>query len=128
MWEFNNIALKNGGSGYIVGVKLKTTQKSNVAKFRISLFHTKPDLLVDNVPNKYLYADRLKLIARIDLPAMSTGLIAAADSAEASDFELRIPFVCQSNTATIWGTLEPLDAFVPDSAQEFHIELTADTN
>ena len=116
------------GSGYIVGIRLVTSQKANTAKFRLHLYHTEPAAIYDNVLNKLLYVDAGKRIAAIDLPAMSTEDAATSTCAESADFSIRVPYHTKSNSTTICGVLECLDAFVPDAQQKFYVELLVDNN
>ena len=70
--SFPNIARVNGGSGYVVKARLLTDQKSNVAQFRVHLFHTTPTAIADNSPYLLLWANRANRIGYLDFPPMTT--------------------------------------------------------
>jgi hypothetical protein len=129
---FANLARVNGGSGYITKARLFTDQKTNVARFRLHLFHTAPTAINDNSPYTLLYANRANRIGHIDFPACATedptNSTAASARVVPDGVSLPLAFKCADGAKTIYGLLETLDAFTPASGQKFWIELTADNN
>ncbi len=122
--SFANCANANGGQGYIVKTRLLTNQKTCTARFRLSFYHTAPSPVNDNAPKPKLYANKDKLIGRIDLDPCSTE-DATSDAAFALSTAL-MPYVCAAADTTIYCILTTLDAFTPASAQQFYLEITCE--
>lgn len=121
----------NGGSGYIVGIRLLTDKKSITPQIRVHLLNSLTSVVVagDNVAYKAVYADILKRIGSYDLAAMSTAADATnSDYSGISDFTMRIPFNCAAGDTKIYFILETLSIFTPASAQKFTLELRIDQN
>ncbi len=122
--SFANCANANGGQGYIVKTRLLTNQKTCTARFRLSFYHTAPSPVNDNAPKPMLYANKDKLIGRIDLDPCNTE-DATSDAAFALSTAL-MPYVCAAADTTIYCILTTLDAFTPASAQQFFLEITCE--
>ena len=122
--SFANCANVNAGQGYIVKTRLMTNQKTCTARFRLSFYHTSPSPVNDNAPKPMLYANKDKLIGRIDLDPCNTE-DATSDAAFALSTAL-MPYVCAAADTTIYCILTTLDAFTPASAQQFFLEITCE--
>jgi len=122
--SFANCANANGGQGYIVKTRLLTNQKTCTARFRLSFYHTAPSPVNDNAPKPMLYANKDKLIGRIDLDPCNTE-DTTSDAAYALSTTL-LPYVCAAADTTIYCILTTLDAFTPASAQQFYLEITCE--
>jgi len=132
--EFQNAARVNGGSGYVVGVKITTNVKSLTPSIRLHLYNaSNPTVAGDNNLHVEKYADLAKRLGYMDMPAMTT----AADTAN-SDMSRTTDFGGQTNgihaiaatagTRSIYGLLETLTAFTPTTLQEFTVTLLIDQN
>ena len=122
--SFANCANANGGQGYIVKTRLLTNQKTCTARFRLSFYHTAPSPVNDNAPKPMLYANKDKLIGRIDLDPCNTE-DTTSDAAYVLSTTL-LPYVCAAADTTIYCILTTLDAFTPASAQQFYLEITCE--
>ena len=122
--SFANCANANGGQGYIVKTRLLTNQKTCTARFRLSFYHTAPSPVNDNAPKPMLYANKDKLIWRIDLDPCNTE-DTSSDAAFALSTAL-MPYVCAAADTSIYCILTTLDAFTPASAQQFFVEITCE--
>src|SRR3972149_10686800 len=122
---FTKLAGKPGGSGYIVGAKLTTDDKTVTARFRVHVFHTAPTQIIDNDPMSLLYADKIKRIDSFDLPGMSTEDATASTGAESINNDLRIRFLADGGNEDLYAMLSDIDGFTPASVQKFYLELTA---
>jgi len=122
--EFTGCANAVGGQGYIVKTRLLTNQKTCTARFRLSLYHTAPSPVNDNAPKPMLYANKDKIIGRIDLDPCNTE-DTSSDAAFVMSTTL-IPYVCAVTGTSIYGILTTLDAFTPASAQQFYVEITCE--
>jgi hypothetical protein len=124
---FADLARVNAGSGYIVKARLLTNQSTNVARFRLHLFHTAPTAIADNAAHAILWANRANRIGYIDFPACQTEGT-GSDAANSQEATVRLPFVCAAASRAVYGLLETLDAFTPASGQVIYIEITPDQN
>ena len=131
--EFTGMARANAGTGTIVRARLMTSQKTNVALYRLHLFHTAPSPIADNSPYLLLYANAANRIGSIDFPALGTedptNSTSAASMRPSYDGSYNAPnlwYKCATADTKLYGILETLSAFTPDSAQTFFIELGAD--
>ena len=122
--SFANCANANGGQGYIVKTRLLTNQKTCTARFRLSFYHTAPSPINDNAPKPMLYANKDKLIGRIDLDPCNTE-DTTSDAAYALSTTL-LPYVCAPTNTTIYCILTTLDAFTPAYSQQFFLEITCE--
>lgn len=132
---FAGMGRVNGGSGTIVKARLMTSQKTNTASYRLHLFHTAPTATNDNSPYLYLYANAANRVGMIDFPAFNTedptNSTAAGSMRPSSDGSYGPPnlwYKCAANDTSLYGVLETLTAFTPDSAQTFYPELGAELN
>lgn len=125
------VARFNGGSGYIVGMRLVTNLKSITPHIRVHLLSSIASLTVaaDNVAYKAVYADIAKRIGSYDLAALSTPADTTnSDLSGVTDFTMRIPFICGAAVADIYVVLETLDIFTPASGEKFTLFLDLDQN
>lgn len=124
------IARVNGGSGYLVGIRLSTNLKSITPRFRIRIFNaSNPTLSGDNAAFQSKYTDESKRVARFDLAAMITPIDTTnSDMSSTEDDTIRIPFVCAGGSTTLYIALETLDAFTPANGESFTLTLKADQN
>jgi len=124
---FTNVAVKNGGSGYITKLRLFTSQSTNVAQYRLQLYSAAPTSVNDNAAFTLLIANQEKRVGFIDVgPANTEGT--GSDSANALNTDIRLPFVCAAADRKLYGILETLTAFTPAALQTFFIELTVEQN
>ncbi len=112
-----------GAQGFIIGARVMTSQKTCVAGLRLHLYSVAPTAIADNSPFLLLYANRANKLCTIDFPTLSTEDATNSTGAIAEVYDRPLPYVAA--TDTIYGVLETRDAFTPDSAQTFFIELTA---
>jgi len=122
---FANIARVVGGSGYIVKVRLLSNQKTNVAQFRLHLFHTAPTPVNDNAPYPLAYANKNLAIGYIDFPPMTTE-DSATSTASLSMWSGSLHYIAE--TRDIFGILETRTTFTPTAGQLFYIEMSVDNN
>jgi len=120
---FSNIGRVNGGSGYIVGARLLTDQKTNTARYRLHLYRVSPTAINDNSPFTLLWANYGIRIGKIDINNVGTEDASNSTAAVGSNYDIRLPFQCQAGDKNIYGILETLTAFTPASAQNFFLEL-----
>lgn len=121
---FANVARANGGTGYIVGLRIMTSNVAAVLnkRFRLHLFHTAPTAIADNAPYTLLYANRANRVGYIDTGGANTEG-AGSDAYTARNIVDRLPFVCAGGSDDLIGILEVLDGFQPGNAQTFFVEL-----
>jgi len=115
----------SGGTGYIVGARLSTSQSTNVARHRLHLFRSTPTPINDNAAYTLLTANFAIRIGYIDFAACQTEG-SGSDVANSQNMTIRLPYICAATT--LFGALETLDAFTPASAQVYKIELVTDLN
>jgi hypothetical protein len=101
------------------------------------LFHTAPTAINDNSPYLLLYTNRNKAIGAIDFlaastedPTNSTAAYTIRPSADGSSPPPNLWFKAPTGIGgvNIYGILETLTVFTPDSAQTFYIELGIESN
>lgn len=124
---FSNVARVNGGTGYIVGFRLMTSNVAAVLgkRFRLHLFHTAPTAIADNSPYTMLYANRANRVGYLDTGGANTEG-AGSDAYTARNITDRLPFVCAGGSDDLFGILEILDGFQPGNAQTFYVELAVE--
>jgi hypothetical protein len=121
---FTNIARVNGGTGYIVKARLMTSQKTNVASYRLHLYaDNTPTPIADNALFTLLWANRAVRVGYIDLQNMGTEDPMGSDCAVAFTGDIRLHFTTALASRTLYGVLETKSVFTPDAAQVFFIEL-----
>jgi hypothetical protein len=129
--EITNLARINGGSGYITNIRVATNKKSITPSLRLHFFNaSNPTISADNANWKDLYADSSKRVGYYDMPSMTTPADSAnSDMSRAVPLDnVLIPFVCATNTKSLWVAIETLTAFTPDNGQKFYIAIYADVN
>jgi hypothetical protein len=130
--EFAGMARAVGGTGTIVKARLMTNQSTNVAQYRLHLFHTAPTPIADNAQCAMLDANKANRVGMIDFPSCATegtGSDAAATMRPSSDGSYPAPLLwykCAAADTKLYGILETISAFTPASGQTFFIELGAD--
>lgn len=123
--QFANAVRLSGGSGYIVGARMNTSQSTCTARFRLHLFRTTPSAINDNAAYTLLDANFAIRLGWIDFDAMQTEG-SGSTAANAQNFTAVVPITC--GATTLFGLVETLDAFTPASAQTFKIELVIAAN
>lgn len=118
-----NIARAVGGQSYIVKARVLTDQKTCTARMRLSLFQTEPKPLNDNAPKTRLWDDRVISLGSIDFDPMTTEDATNSTAASAMWTNAPINIVCDAASTTIYGILSTLDAFTPESLQQFYIAI-----
>jgi len=114
-----------GGSGWITRLKLqKSTNVTTAASFRIHLFHTAPTAIADNSPYTLLYENKDKRIGYVDVTLETEGT--GSDSAWKAVFGTNIPFVCASDSKSLYWVLEAKAAYTPGNAEKFYCEIVVD--
>lgn len=125
LMEFTGCANANAGQGYIVKARLMTDQKTCTARFRLAFYHTAPTAINDNAAKTMLFANKDKLIGRIDLDATATEDATNSTGASVQSTTL-LPYVLASGSTSIYCILSTLDAFTPASGQQFYLEITCE--
>lgn len=120
------------GSGYIVKARLETDQATCTARFRLWLYRVPNASLAtavggDNAQFAVKWANRTSRIGYLDFPALATEGT-GSDAAVALNNDIRMAFGAASDDTGLYGVLEALDAFTPNSAQNFFVALTAEQN
>jgi len=128
--ELQGAARVTGGSGYIVTVRISTNKKSITPRLRVHFFNaSNPTLSADNAPWQEKYADASKRVGFVDLPAMTTATDTTnSDMSRAQDYTIRMPFVCNGGSNSLFVGLETLDGFTPDNAQRFTVTIFTEVN
>lgn len=130
---FPNMARVKGGSGYILKARLETNQNTCTAQFRLHLYQIALAAQQDNVQFVMPWTSRATHLGYIDFPAMETEGTGSFKAFSHIDLGTsvehgKLMFTCTGTLRDIYGELETLSAFTPNSAQAFFIELGADTN
>ena len=125
--SFANAARINAGSAYVVKARLVTDQVGCTARFKLHLFNTAPTAIGDNTPYVYLFANRANSVGSVSFDAAGTEG-AGSDAAGSTQKTERLLVTCGAGTTTLYGVLETLDAFTPNSGQNFYVELSMEQN
>lgn len=126
VWTFASVARANGGSGTIVGVRLMTDQKTNVAAYRVHFFRTAPTAINDNSPYLLLYANAANRIGSIDIPNLATEDATNSTGAEGLNTFDRLPFVCDAGADDLFAMVETLTIFTPATGQKYTVEVVVE--
>jgi len=120
----------NGGSGYIVGLRMTTNQKSITPRIRVVFYNaSNPNLEDDNAPEVTKYADTAKRVGSWDLAALATPADTTnSDTSQVSDYTMRIPFVAAGGSTSLYFKLVTLDGFTPTSSEKFTLTVKVDQN
>lgn len=126
-------ARANGLGGYITGIRLATDKVSITPRFRVHFFNlTTITVSADNALYKEKYIDYSKRVGMIELPAMTTAAdvtpITGSDMSRSLNFDIRIPFQCDSSSTSLYAVLETLDIFTPASGQLFALSVNVEQN
>lgn len=126
--DFTGLARYSKGSGYIVGARLVSNEKSETTSWRVHLYNVSTaTIAADNAQWVDMYADVAKKIGWITLPAMSTPADSStSDVSRTQDFTIRIPFRSSASDQSIYAVLECLDIWTPASGTKFTLTLWAD--
>lgn len=130
--NFANLARVNAGSGTIVKARLLTSQAANVARHRLHLFISAPTLIADGGAATLLYTDAASRVGIIEFPACAmggTGSTAAGAMRPSPEGGFPVPnlmFKCAAASRALHYLLETVDAYTPDSGQQYFLELMAD--
>jgi hypothetical protein len=129
-WVFNNVAKKNGGSGYIVGALLQAETTAIASIFSLFLHSGIPTCaLNDDVANTApLKADRLIYKGRIDFPVCtSIGTGMSETMATPSTYgKCPLPFICKPNSRNLYGVLAIQNALDLADSTVLRISLIVD--
>lgn len=130
IWELPNVALRNGGTQYLVGLRLTTNLKSITPIIRVHFFNAAtPTLSADNANWQDKYVDTGLRVGYVDLPALSTAADTTnSDMSRAMDMTLRIPMCCAAATRSLWFAYETLSAFNSSSSQKLSLITLWDNN
>ena len=120
----------NGGSGYVVAVRLFTDKKSITPAFRVHFFNASTATLsVDNAAMQLRYADLGKYLGYVDLVAMQTGKDTTNSTMSfTANSAVRLPVVAGGSTRSIYAVLETLTNFTPASGEKFCLSVLIDNN
>lgn len=126
--DFTGLARYSKGSGYIVGARLVSNEKSETTSWRVHLYNTSSiTVSADNAAWQDKYADVANKIGHISLGAMTTGADTSnSDVSQTQDFTIRIPFRSLAADQSIYAVLECVDAWTPASGTKFTLTLWAD--
>lgn len=136
---FTNVGRVVGGTGYIVGARLMTTDTGvSTVKTRLHLYAEAPTAIADNAAFTLLYANRLKRIGFIDFPALDTeaagsdaynSILVPGQLSPSTKGQLPLWFTCAAADRNLYGVLETLDAIAtPVSGSTWTVVLAADQN
>ena len=117
---FPGMARYVGGGGRILKVIASTSQKANVASYRLWLFTSAPTKVADNAVLPLLLAERVFVSNKLDIGPMETE---ASTSTVAHAFGVGLIDDFVTTDGNLYGILEPKTAFTPDSAQTFRVTL-----
>lgn len=125
LMDFDVAARVDGGSGYIVGIRVTTDKKSVVPSFRVHFFsQSNPTVSGDNLAYQDKYADIAKRLGWYDMPAMSTGTDTTnSDCSRAQDSTMRLPYVCAVGDRSVFVLLETLTAWTPAANERITVTL-----
>ncbi len=112
--------------GYITGAYIRTDQSTCTARFKLHVFTTTLTAINDNAAYTSLYTDNSIVIGSISFDAVSTEGTGST-SANSLNTSIRLPFKLSSGTS-LYGLLETVDSFTPNSGQKFYIQLMIDPN
>jgi hypothetical protein len=124
LFQLESIVERNESSGYIVFAKLYTDQLANTARFRVHLFKDVIVPINDNSPFVLAFNDREKYIGNLDFPAMRTE--GAGSNCAYSVLDNILKFIKVEEINNLYTIFETLDAFTPDSAQKFYLEISVE--
>lgn len=124
---------RNGGTGYIMRMRLITDQSTCTAQFRVWVYSvSNMTLAADNAAFTLLYANKANRLGSIDLPAMATGTgtsnSASAMVPSSTTVFAPFPYQCAPTDNRLYFVLETRSGFTPASGQKFYLEVTTDVN
>lgn len=130
--RFKNLGRIVGGSGYIVKAQLFDSKKANVIQCKLHLFTVPPAAPLDGVAYPSLLANSTYRTGQIVFPATGTEDPTTSDNANAlitpNSFGSNLPlfFICAALDQDLYGLLETLTAFTPDSGETYYIRLSVE--
>lgn len=116
-----NVVAAVGGAGAIKLVKI-TTNNATVTNgnFRVYFYTVAPTAIADNSPFTLLWADRAKLVGKVDITLLSEGSGSDAACGHAS---VDIPFVCDAADTDLYAVIVAEGAYTPASGQSFQLDV-----
>lgn len=124
---FSNVVGWPSGAGYVVGGKLVTSGDTVASgNFRLWLFTASPTMANDNAAYGLLNSEREELIGYLDF-TLETEDTTAGNTAVAFNHAARIP-IQNSADRHLYGLLVAENAYTPESAQTFYLELFVEGN
>ena len=129
VFQIPNVGRINGGTQYLVGVRVEANQLNLVPILKLHFFKAgDPTIAGDNVQYSELYADRAKRIGVATMPAMSSASGTSTNMSRTEDLTFRYPMVCQANSRSIFVAVETVNAFTPAFTGQFSITTLWDNN
>lgn len=125
---FSNAGRVANGTGYITKARISTSQKTNVATYRLWIYNASPTAINDNSPFLLLWSNVGNRLGYIDFNALTTEDPTNSTAAESLNTSIRLPYICAGGLLALYAILETTAVFTPDSAQQFHVTLTFDRN
>lgn len=124
------VGAANGATGYLTKLRLMTDQSGCVAVIRVHFYTVAaPPTVIpgDNVAMGLAWANRLKRIGAIDLPALATEL-GTVTAARTQDLATRLAFQCDPADNKIYYRMETQTVFTPGNAQNWFLAATSERN
>lgn len=125
---FSNAGRVVNGTGYITKARISTSQKTNVATYRLWIYNAAPTAINDNSPFTLLWSNVGNRLGYIDFNAMTTEDATNSTAAESLNTSIRLPYICAGGLLALYAILETTAVFTPDNAQQFHVTMTFDRN
>lgn len=120
--QLTNVGRVTGGSGMILGARLRTSQSTCVAQVDLHLYNAADATTqADNDLMQALAANDGKRQGIIAMPGLAT-MGAGSDIAHAEDMTLRLPVRCADGQTSLWLALKTNTAFTPANAQTFRVD------
>lgn len=129
-WDFDGIASKRGGTGYIVKASVISESEGATPRLTLFLFNAIPTSnLNDDAANAAPdAADLDKYVGKIDFPAMES--LGTTDSnalvTPSTTGNLPLAFQCVRSSANLYGILVTRDAFTQTATDDMTVVLLAE--
>lgn len=126
--EITGIARIAGGSGVIVGIRIRINLKSITPRFRVHFFNASTvTLAADGADWKEVYADAEKYVGYKDMDLLATAKDTAnSDCSRTQAFDFAIPYKCAAGSTSLWFAYQTLDAFTPAGANTISLVVKAE--
>jgi hypothetical protein len=83
---------------------------------------------MDNSPFLWLYANHANYVGKIDFTAATSEDASNSTGAYAINDTIRTAFIAASSDTALYGILETLDVFTPNTSQNFSVTLYSEQN